>query len=58
MNEPELNQRALGLTRGLLNEVKEGVLCMLVKFFARKAAWLKTSRAKHPGYPTPKTAKQ
>ena len=25
----------------LLNEVKEGAKCMLVKFFARKAAWLK-----------------
>ena len=30
------NQRALGL-----NEEKEGVQCMLVHFFARKAAWLK-----------------
>ena len=25
-------------------EVKEGVQCMLVTFFARKAAWLKTKR--------------
>ena len=29
--------------------MKEGVQCMLVKFFARKEAWLKTSGAKQPG---------
>ena len=33
----------------LLNETKEGVQCMLVKLFACKAAWLKTSRAKESG---------
>ena len=33
----------------LLNEVKEGMQCMLVKFFAHKAVWLKTSCAKQPG---------
>ena len=31
----------LRLTTDLSHEVKEGVQCMLVKFFARKAAWLK-----------------
>ena len=28
------------LTRGFV-EVKDGVQCLLIKFFARKAAWLK-----------------
>ena len=37
----ESNQRTLGRLTDLLNEVKEGVQCMLVKFFVRKAAWLK-----------------
>ena len=34
------DQKALRADSGLLNEGKEGVQCMLVKFFARKAAWL------------------
>lgn len=29
-------------TRAFVNEVIEGVQCMLVEFFARKEAWLKT----------------
>ena len=33
----------------LLDEMKQDVQCMPVRFFARKAAWLKTSRAKHTG---------
>ena len=35
-----LFQQAKGLT-DLLNEVEEGVQYILVKFFARKAAWFK-----------------
>ena len=36
--------------------VKEGVQCMLVKFFARKAAWVRTSLAIVKGdCPTPRT---
>ena len=45
----------LGLT-DLLDEVNEGVQCMLVKFFERKAAWLKFT-AVYADRPTVKTSR-
>ena len=36
-----INSGPQGWLTVLLNEVRKGVRCMLVKFFARKAAWLK-----------------